>query len=68
VPYTLNSYVKTNLVLSTASLHLLGGGAETRFLLRGQNLLNTHYSEPGYGAFDLPMLGRIITAEARISF
>jgi iron complex outermembrane receptor protein len=68
VPYTLNSYVKTNLVLSTASLHLLGGGAETRFLLRGQNLLNTHSSEPGYGGFDLPMLGRIITAEARISF
>jgi hypothetical protein len=68
VTYTLHGYAKANLVLSTANLHLLGDRAETRFLLRGQNLFNAHYSEPGYGGFDLPMLGRIITAEARISF
>jgi outer membrane receptor protein involved in Fe transport len=66
--YRLASYVRLNAVLSTTNLRLLGKGAETRFLLRGQNLLDARYSEPGYGGFDLPMLGRIITAEARIAF
>jgi outer membrane receptor protein involved in Fe transport len=68
VPYTLRSYVRLNAVLSTANLRLLGKGAETRFLLRGQNLLDARGSEPGYGGFDLPMLGRIITVEARIAY
>jgi len=66
--YRLSGYFRMNAVLSTANLRLLGKGAETRFLLRGQNLLDARYSEPGYGGFDLPMLGRTITAEARIAF
>jgi iron complex outermembrane receptor protein len=68
VPYTLRSYFRLNAVLSTANLRLLGKGAETRFLLRGQNLLDARRSEPGYGGFDLPMLGRIVTVEARIAY
>ena len=48
--------------------HLLGQSAETRLLVGVRNILNVHFSEPGYGGFDTPTLGRVFMMELRQLF
>jgi iron complex outermembrane receptor protein len=65
-PYTLPAYGLVDVTLSTLELGLLGDTTETRFALGVRNLLDAQYSEPGYGGFDIPSLGRRLFAEARL--
>ena len=64
--YTLPSYGLVDLTLSTLGLRLLGDATETRFAVGARNLLDTRYSEPGYGGFDIPSSGRRLFMEARL--
>jgi outer membrane receptor protein involved in Fe transport len=66
-PYTLPSYTQTDLTLSI-NLHPLGVGTETTLLLGVRNLFDVRFSEPGYGGFDIPGMGRISFIEARQAF
>jgi outer membrane receptor protein involved in Fe transport len=67
-PYTLPAYGIVNLSVSTAGLRLVPGAGETRFLVGVRNLVGSKYSEPGYGGFDTPSLGRILFLELRQVF
>jgi hypothetical protein len=66
--YTLPAYTQLNLTLSSIGLHLLGLDTETRLLVGVRNLLNVHWSEPGYAGFDIPTLGRVFVMELRQLF
>jgi iron complex outermembrane receptor protein len=66
-PYTLPGYVEVDARLSTLGLNFLGG-AQSSIALVGRNLLDNHHSEPGFGGFDLPSLGRTLTLELRQSY
>jgi iron complex outermembrane receptor protein len=66
--YTLPSYGMLNTTLSSSGLHLLGRTTETRLLVGVRNLLNVKFSEPGYGGFDYPILGRVFVVELRQLF
>ncbi len=67
-PYSLPAYALLFMTLSTSNLHLLGGDAETRFLVSGRNLIGTRFNEPGYGGFDLPNLGRKVLVEMQLRY
>ena len=65
-PYTLPAYGLVNLTVSTVGVRWLGDRTETRFAVGARNLLDARYSEPGYGGFDTPSLGRVLFAETRL--
>jgi iron complex outermembrane receptor protein len=65
--YTLPSYAVVDLTVSTLGLNFLGG-AQTVIALSVKNLFDTRYSEPGFGGFDIPNLGRTALLELRQSF
>jgi outer membrane receptor protein involved in Fe transport len=64
--YTLPAYGLVNLTVSTLGVRWLGDRTETRFAVGARNLLDTRYSDPGYGGFDTPGLGRVLFAEGRL--
>jgi outer membrane receptor for ferrienterochelin and colicins len=66
--YTLPSYGMLGATISSAGLHLLGRSTETRLLVGARNLLDVRFSEPGYGGFDYPILGRVVFLELRQIF
>jgi outer membrane receptor protein involved in Fe transport len=66
--YTLPGYGLVDLVLSTFNVHLLSDTAETRLQIGVKNLLDTRYSESGYGGFDTPVMGRTFFIELRQFF
>jgi outer membrane receptor protein involved in Fe transport len=65
-PYNLPAYGLVDLTLSTVGLGLLGDTTETRFAVGVRNLFDAEYSEPGFGGYDVPSLGRTLFAEARL--
>jgi iron complex outermembrane receptor protein len=67
-PYTLRGYATVDMTLSTARLFLLGDNAETRFVVSAQDLLNQSRSEPAFGGYDVPVLGRRVLFEIRQTF
>ena len=66
-PYALPSYTKTDLTLSV-NPHPLGVGTETTLMIGVRNLFDVRFSEPGYGGFDIPGIGRLVFVEARQAF
>jgi iron complex outermembrane receptor protein len=64
--YTLPAYHLVNMTVSTLGVHWLGDATETRFAVGAHNLLDARYSEPGYGGFDIPSLGRVLFGEMRL--
>ncbi len=67
--YTLPAYAELDLTASTKDLHLMGDDkSETRILFSVRNVLDQRYSEPGFGGFDVPMLGRTFLLELRQTF
>jgi outer membrane receptor protein involved in Fe transport len=66
-PYTLPGYVEVDARLATLGLNFLGG-AQSSLSLVGRNLLDDRHSEPGFGGFDLPSLGRTFILELRQSY
>ncbi|HVE81511.1 MAG TPA: TonB-dependent receptor, partial [Myxococcales bacterium] len=67
LPYTLPGYVELDARLATLGLNFLGG-AQTSISLVGHNLLDNRHSEPGFGGFDIPSLGRTLSLEVRQSY
>jgi iron complex outermembrane receptor protein len=67
--YTLPAYAVLDLTASTAGLYLIGDNrSETRFSFSVRDVLDTQYSEPGFGGFDIPSLGRTFWIEIRQMF
>jgi hypothetical protein len=66
-PYTLPGYFDVDARISTLGLNFLGG-AQTSISIVGRNLLDNRHSEPGFGGFDLPSVGRTLTLELRQSY
>ncbi|MGC4087487.1 MAG: hypothetical protein QM756_06275 [Polyangiaceae bacterium] len=66
--YTLPAYRSLDVALSTGGLRLFGAHSETSLLAAARNLLDERHSEPGYGGFDVPALGRTATFEVRQTF
>lgn len=66
-PYALPAYATADVSVSTMGLNFLGG-AQTTLALTVRNLLDVRYSEPGFGGFDVPNLGRTAHLELRQSF
>jgi iron complex outermembrane receptor protein len=66
-PYILPGYFEVDARASTLGLNFLGG-AQTSVSLVGRNLLDNRHSEPGFGGFDLPSLGRTLMVELRQSY
>lgn len=66
--YTLPTYARLDARLATADLAFLGEGRESRLALVGRNLLDSRYSEPSFGKFDVPALGRTLMVELSQSF
>lgn len=67
-PYALDAYALVDLSLRTKGLEPLGPGRETRLQVTVRNLLDTRWSEPGFGGLDIPMLGRTFMLELTQSF
>jgi iron complex outermembrane receptor protein len=67
VPYTLPGYVDLDARISTLGLNFLGG-AQSSISIVGRNLSDNRHSEPGFGGFDLPSLGRTLIVELRQSY
>ncbi len=63
--YTLPAYGTVDLTLSSLGLSF-AGERQTRFKLGVRNLLDARYSEPGYGGYDIPNLGRRLFVEAQL--
>ncbi len=68
VPYALPAYARVDLVLTSLGLALSPELKETRLQLAVKNLLDARYSEPGFGGFDLPMVGRSFSLELQQHF
>ena len=66
--YTLPAYTRMDLTLSSLGLHLMSGESETRVLARVRNVSDEKWSEPGFGGFDIPQLGRTMQFEVRQAF
>jgi outer membrane receptor for ferrienterochelin and colicins len=65
--YSLPSYTQTDLTLSF-NPHPFGVGTETTLMVGVRNLFDVTFSEPGYGGFDIPGMGRLVFLEARQAF
>jgi outer membrane receptor protein involved in Fe transport len=67
-PYSLAPFTTVDATATAARLYLLGERSETRFMLSATNLLDQRWSEPGFGGYDLPSLGRRVLFEMRQAF
>jgi outer membrane receptor protein involved in Fe transport len=66
--YSLPRFATIDLTASTGGLFLMGDTAETRFIVSATDLFNQAQSEPAFGGYDLPPLGRRVLFEVRQSF
>lgn len=66
--YSLPAYFMADLTVATLGLHPLGTSTETTVSVTMRNLFDAHPSEPYFGGFDLPTLGRAWLFEVKQSF
>lgn len=67
-PYQLPGYVDLDATLSTTGLHPLGADQETTVVAGVRNILDERHSEPGFGGYDIPTMGRMIFVQLRQSY
>jgi outer membrane receptor protein involved in Fe transport len=65
--YSLPAYTQTDLTLSI-NPRLLSAGTQTTVMVGVRNLFDVRFSEPGYGGFDIPALGRLVFVQVRQAF
>ena len=58
--YTLPSYAVLDLNITSLDWLLFSDTAETKLTVSFKNLFDTRYSNPGYGGFDFPSVGRVM--------
>jgi len=68
VPYDLPTYGTVDMTFTSVGLRPLGPQTETRLALVVRNLADYRWSEPGFGGYDIPSIGRTIFIEAKESF
>jgi outer membrane receptor protein involved in Fe transport len=66
--YSLPPYATVDATASTGGLRLIGDNAETRLIVSASDLLDQSRSEPAFGGYDVPSLGRRVLMELRQSF
>ncbi|MBK7863907.1 MAG: TonB-dependent receptor [Archangiaceae bacterium] len=66
--YVLPAFYTVDLSVQSTGLYLFDKNAETRLSVNVRNLLDERHSEPGYGGFDIPQLGRTFFFEIRQTF
>ncbi|MBC7793601.1 MAG: TonB-dependent receptor plug domain-containing protein, partial [Clostridia bacterium] len=62
--YDLSSYATVDITLASLGLQLLDNN-ETRIVFSVKNVADTRWSEPGFGGFDIPSIGRVWAIELR---
>jgi outer membrane receptor protein involved in Fe transport len=67
-PYALPRFTTVDVTASTAGLLLLSDTAETRFIVSATDLLDQARSEPAFGGYDIPVVGRRVLLEVRQTF
>jgi outer membrane receptor protein involved in Fe transport len=65
--YMLPAYATWDVTVASVGLNFLGG-AQTTLSVGVRNLLDRRYSEPGFGGFDVPNLGRTAVIELRQAY
>jgi iron complex outermembrane receptor protein len=68
VPYTLPTYGTADITISTTKLQPTGSNSDLLFLISLRNLADQRFSDPGFGGYDMPTLGRTLYFEARQIF
>jgi outer membrane receptor protein involved in Fe transport len=66
--YSLPPFATVDATVSTGGLRLIGDNAETRFIVSASDLLDQTRSEPAFGGYDVPVLGRRVLMELRQTF
>ncbi|WP_437759665.1 TonB-dependent receptor plug domain-containing protein [Sorangium sp. So ce1389] len=67
-PYTLPAYATVDVTLASTRAELLGDRSETAASLSVKNLFHQRHSEPGFGGFDIPSIGRSLTVNVTHGF
>ncbi|WP_437565909.1 TonB-dependent receptor plug domain-containing protein [Sorangium sp. So ce542] len=67
-PYALPGYVTFDATISSVRADLLGDGSETGASVSVKNLLDQRRSEPGFGGFDVPVVGRSVAVNVTHAF
>ncbi|WP_437720320.1 TonB-dependent receptor plug domain-containing protein [Sorangium sp. So ce861] len=67
-PYALPSYATFDATISSVRADLLGDGSETAASVSVKNLLDQRRSEPGFGGFDVPVVGRSVAVNVTHAF
>ncbi|WP_437320999.1 TonB-dependent receptor plug domain-containing protein [Sorangium sp. So ce385] len=67
-PYTLPAYATVDVTLASLRADLLGDRTETAASVSVKNLFNQRRSEPGFGGFDIPAIGRSLTLNVTHGF
>ncbi|WP_437995349.1 TonB-dependent receptor [Sorangium sp. So ce185] len=67
-PYALPGYVTFDATISSVRADLLGDGSETGASVSVKNLLDKRRSEPGFGGFDVPVVGRSVAVNVTHAF
>ncbi len=68
LPYTLPTYGTADITLSTTHIQPTGSNSDLLFLISLRNIADQRYSDPGFGGYDMPNLGRTLYFEARQTF
>lgn len=68
VAYELPTYGTVDVTLSTTQIRPTGPNSDLLFLVSLRNLADQRFSEPGFGGYDMPTLGRTVYFEARQTF
>ena len=68
VPYTLPTYGTADITISTTRIQPTGSNSDLLFLISVRNLADQRFSDPGFGGYDMPTLGRTLYFEARQTF
>ena len=64
----LEPYPKTMAFLDRMGAQVVGAGTSTTLMVGVRNLFDVRFSEPGYGGFDIPGIGRLVFVEVRQAF
>lgn len=68
IPYLLPTYGTADITVSTTKIQPTGSNSDLLFLISIRNLADQRFSDPGFGGYDMPTIGRTVYFEARQIF
>ena len=66
--YALPTYGTADVTISTTRIQPTGSNSDLLFLISLRNLADQRFSDPGFGGYDMPTIGRTLYFEARQIF